>query len=55
MTKSSNIGFGNLTNLRPIITTTTTTTKIQRKNTPKTRIIRISEDLYQKLRETELQ
>ena len=26
MTKSSNIGFGNLTNLRPIITTTTTTT-----------------------------
>ncbi len=38
-----NMGFGNLTNLKPVINTTTEedTNKI-----PKTRIIRISEQLY---------
>jgi hypothetical protein len=46
--KTGNIGFGNLSGLRPINTTTTT---IVKRKVPKTRTIEISEDLYQRFRE----
>jgi hypothetical protein len=54
----NNCGLGNLVSLREISTTTniTTTNNNNKKTTtstriPKTKVIRISEDLYQRLRE----
>lgn len=47
----NNMGFGNLTSLRPINTTTNTTNnnnKIKKPKVPKTRVIRISESLYER-------
>lgn len=47
--KGNNYGFGNLCNLKPVISSSTTDNKSTKKiPQTKTKTIRISEDLYQK-------